>query len=289
MTEIEKYYNKFNEDHRLTTRHGTVEFLTSLHFIQHYIDILRGESQSDSSIDGQQDCQTLLADQSVDVTSGANKAPLKILDIGAGTGRYSVELCHRGHDVTAVELVPRNLEVLRSKHENIKTWKGNATNLSFLDDQTFDITIMFGPLYHLQTREEKIQAYREARRVTKKGGYIFAAYIMNEYALIQYCFKERNILDCIKRGELTEDFHCVTTEKSLYSYQRLCDIDSINQELGQKPLLRFSQEGAADYMRRELNALSPEEFDLFVKYHLATCTRPELLGASSHVVDVIGV
>ena len=74
MTEIEKYYNKFNEDHRLTTRHGTVEFLTSLHFIQHYIDILRGEIQSDSSIDGQRDCQTLQVGQSVDVTSGANKA-----------------------------------------------------------------------------------------------------------------------------------------------------------------------------------------------------------------------
>lgn len=256
MTEIEKYYNKFNEEHRLTTRHGTVEFTTSLHFIEKYI---------------------------------AGRKNLKILDIGAGTGRYSVELCHRGHDVTAVELVPRNLEVLRNKHENIKTWKGNALDLKFLDDETFDITIIFGPLYHLQTKEEKIKALSEAKRVTKKGGFVFAAYIMNEYAMIQYCFKENKILDCVKNGEITEDFHCVTTEKSLYSYLRLSDIDEINSALNQTPVLRFAQDGASDYMRRELNAMSQEVFEMFIKYHISTCTRPELLGASSHVVDVVKV
>ena len=287
MTEIEKYYNKFNEDHRLTTRHGTVEFLTSLHFIQKYLDALAAEKKTaggNCCVAG----EPASASQNSAVQS-ENQSPLKILDIGAGTGRYSIELCHRGYDVTAVELVPRNLEVLRSKHENIKTWKGNATDLHFFEDETFDLTIMFGPLYHLQTQEEKLKAFREARRVTKKEGYIFAAYIMNEYAMIQYCFKEGKIKECLEKGEITEDFHCITTKNSLYSYQRLSDIDELNRLLGQTPVLRFAQDGASDYMRRELNSMDEETFDLFKKYHLATCTRPELLGASSHVVDVVKV
>ena len=140
MTNLEKYYNKFHEEHRLTTRHGTVEFLTTMHYIEEVAGV-------PEALEGQ----------------------LKIADIGAGTGRYSVELCHRGYDVTAVELVPHNLEILRSKHENIKTWQGDARDLHFLEDGTFDITLLFGPLYHLHGDNEKLKALAEARRITKKA------------------------------------------------------------------------------------------------------------------------
>ena len=125
MTNIEKYYNKFHEEHRLTTRHGQVEFRTTLHYIEEMV--------------------------------ATGSTTTKIADIGAGTGRYSVELCHRGYDVTAVELVKHNLEILRAKHENIKTWQGDARDLHFLDDETFDITLLFGPLYHRHGDQENLK------------------------------------------------------------------------------------------------------------------------------------
>ena len=59
MTELEKYYNKFNEEKRLNSRHGQVEFITSMKYIHEYL---------------------------------ADDTSKKILDIGAGTGRYSVPL-----------------------------------------------------------------------------------------------------------------------------------------------------------------------------------------------------
>ena len=142
MTKLEQYYNKFHEEHRLTTRHGLVEFRTTMHYIEE-VASLRGARQCDEAIHNE-------------------KIPLKIADIGAGTGRYSVELCHRGYDVTAVELVKHNIDILRSKHENIKTWQGDARDLHFLDDQTFDITLLFGPLYHLHGDENKLAAINEA-------------------------------------------------------------------------------------------------------------------------------
>lgn len=253
MTEIEKYYNKFNEDHRLTTRHGQVEFNTTLHYLNKF--------------------------------TGGKK--LKILDIGAGTGRYSIELCHQGHDVTAVELVKRNLEVLRSKHENIKTWQGNAMNLSFLDDQTFDLTLLLGPMYHLHSDEERVKALNEAKRVTKKGGLIFVAWIMNEYSVITWCFREKNILKCMEEKTLTEDFHGIFTEKDLYNYVRLEDVERINNLTDSKRKMIFACDGPADYMRRELNALSEEEFKIFKDYVIAISQRPELMGSSSHIVDVL--
>ena len=141
MTKIEQYYNKFHEEHRLETRHGRVEFTVSLKYINECLEKIKSEA-------------------------GKDNATIKIADIGAGTGRYSVELCHEGFDVTAVELVKHNLEILRAKHENIKTWQGNAMDLSFLEDEIFDVTLLFGPLYHLHKKEDKLKALAEAKRIT---------------------------------------------------------------------------------------------------------------------------
>ncbi|MBR4005157.1 MAG: methyltransferase domain-containing protein [Treponema sp.] len=254
MTELEKYYNKFDEDHRLTTRHGQVEFNTSMKFIHDYIP---------------------------------EGSKLKILDVGAGTGRYSVPLSQEGHSVTAVELVEHNLKVLESKHASVNCWPGDARDLHFLEDGTFDITLLFGPMYHLHTREDQVKALVEAKRVTKKGGKIFVAYVMNEYSIIQYCFKKNVIRECLEKGWVTSDFHTVPSEDQLYTYLRLEDIDAINKETNSRRIKIFAADGPSDYMRRELNAMDQETFNIFMQYHLDTCERPELLGASSHLVDVL--
>lgn len=254
MTELEKYYNKFDEDHRLTTRHGQVEFNTSMKYIHDFIP------------------------------EGGH---VKILDVGAGTGRYSVALAQEGYAVTAVELVEHNLKILESKHSSVNCWPGDARDLHFLEDGTFDITLLFGPMYHLHTREDQIKALSEAKRVTKKGGKIFVAYVMNEYSIIQYCFKKNMMRECVEKGWVTDDFHTVPSEDQLYTYLRLEDINEINSCTHSERIKIFAADGPSDYMRRELNAMDEQTFELFMKYHLATCERPELLGASSHLVDII--
>ena len=196
-------------------------------------------------------------------------------------------MCHMGCDVTAVELVKHNLEILRSKHENIKTWQGNAMDLHFLPDETFDITLVFGPMYHLHGDENKVTALKEARRVTKKDGFILVAYVMNEYSVISYCFREHKISEVLEKGALSSDFHVLSTEEDLYDYVRLEDINRLNQKAGFTRVDIASADGPSDYMRRELNEMSEEEFQTFIKFHLATCRRPELLGAGSHIVDVV--
>ena len=283
MTNIEKYYNKFHEEHRLTTRHGQVEFRTTLHYIEKAI---RWLSDAKRRIENDYDWKSV-KNRADRVGLGLSTSPLKISDIGAGTGRYSVELCHRGYDVTAVELVKHNLEILRAKHENIKTWQGDARNLSFLDDKSFDITLLFGPLYHLHGDEEKLKALAEARRITKKGGIILVAYVMNEYSVISYCFKEHKWSEVAAKGGLSPDFHTICTEEDLYDYVRLEDIDRLNKAAGLERIKIISADGAADYMRRELNEMSPEEFEAFCAFQLANCERPELVGAGSHCVDIL--
>ena len=254
MTELELYYNKFNEDKRLTRRHGYVEFVTSMKYIHKYLEEFNNP---------------------------------KILDIGAGTGRYSVALAEEGYDVTAVELVKYNLGILKKKNSSVKAYQGNATKLSRFEDESFDLTLLFGPMYHLYSHEDKLKALNEAKRVTKKGGIILVAYVMNEYSVITYGFKQNNIKECMENNKLTKDFHTVSSKEDLYDYVRIEDINKLNEEAGLEREIIISADGPADYLRQTLNAMDDETYRLFIEYHLATCERYELIGAAAHTVDIL--
>lgn len=274
MNELIAHYNKFNEDKRLTRRHGQVEYITTMQYIHKYIEALQGENAKDTT--------------------------LQILDIGAGTGRYAVELAKEGHDVTAVEYVKYNLGRLKQNAEVAKkecqesgkefllqAYQGDARKLKRFTEDSFDLTLLFGPMYHLYSFEDKLQALTEAKRVTKPGGYILVAYLMNEYGVLTYGFKEGNAIACIEDGRLDENFHCRSTEKDLYDYVRLEDMKELRDAAGLEHVQTISADGPADYMRRELNAMSEEMFAKFIEYHLSTCERPELLGAGAHTVDIL--
>ena len=274
MNELIAHYNKFNEDKRLTRRHGQVEYITTMQYIHKYIEALQGENAKDTT--------------------------LQILDIGAGTGRYAVELAKEGHDVTAVEYVKYNLGRLKQnanvakkdcqeagKEFLLQAYQGDARKLKRFAEDTFDLTLLFGPMYHLYSFEDKLQALMEAKRVTKPGGYILVAYLMNEYGVLTYGFKEGNAIACIEDGRLDDNFHCHSTEKDLYDYVRLEDMKELRDVAGLEHVQTISADGPADYMRRELNAMSEEMFAKFIEYHLSTCERPELLGAGAHTVDIL--
>lgn len=252
MTSLEEYYNKFNEDKRLNSRHGRVEFEISMKYIHDYI-----------------------------------KPGDRIADIGAGTGRYSIPLFKEGYDVTAVEYVQHNLGRLKQKEPGIKAFKGNALRLKRLESDYFDGTIFFGPMYHLLSHEEKLQALKEAKRITKPGGYIFVAYIMNEYAVVMHGLVQGNLLAEQERGVLDETFRINPAKGDLYSYVRLDEVEKLNEEAGLERIKVLSPDGPANYIRPYMNKLSEKAFEEFIKYQFAVCERYDLLGASAHIVDIL--
>ena len=261
MTELEAYYNKFNEEKRLNSRHGQVEFRVSMKYIHEYLEKL--------------------------VSEGKEKSEIKVLDIGAGTGRYSVPLAQEGYDVSAVELVKHNLGILKSKGSSVKAYQGNALKLKRFEDNSFDVTLLFGPMYHLFTFEDKKQALEEAKRVTKPGGILLVAYCMNEYGVLTYAFKEKHILECVEEQRFTKEFRTISGPKNLYDYMRIEDIDALNEAAQLIRIKILSPDGPANYMRPFLNQLSEEEFEHFIAYQMATCERADLIGAGAHTLDIL--
>lgn len=257
MNYLEDYYNHYDEDGRLLSRHGQVEYLTTMKYIH--------------------EC---LADLS---------APA-ILEVGAGTGRYSVTLAKQGYRVTAVDLIAHNLDLLKAKldgSESLTALQGNAMALSFLPDNTFDLTMLLGPMYHLYTREDKRKALAEAVRVTKRGGHILVAYCMNEPTVIQYVFGLNHLHEVMDLHMLTPDWHCISEPKDLFEMVRTEEIASLDAEFPVKRIKLVATDGATNYKREYIDAMDDDAFAKWMDYHFATCERQDLIGASHHTLDIL--
>ena len=255
---ITDYYNNYNEDQRTKSRHGSVEFTTNMKYIRQY------------------------------VPQGA-----KVLDVGAGTGVYSMALAMDGYDVHAIELVEHNIEVfrenLRACGAEIPVEQGNALDLSRFADESFDAVLLFGPLYHLYTKEDKLTVLREAKRIVKPGGRIFAAYCMNEATIIQYIFAGdgSEMMDYLTRGLLTADYHCISEPAEIFELVRLEDIDELNREAGLKREKIVASDLFTRYIKDRLPNVSEAVYQAYVKYHLSICERPDLIGATNHSLDIL--
>lgn len=251
------FYNHYDEDNRLEQKHGTVEFLTTMRYIRKFLN--PGD---------------------------------RVLEIGAGTGRYSHALARQGYAVDAIELIEHNIEVFHRNTlpgETISVMQGNALDLSAFPDNQYDITLLLGPLYHLYTKEDKRQAIREAIRVTKQGGIIFAAYVISDGCLLDEGFHRNNIhvAEYIKNGLLDgETFAAKSEPKDLFELVRKEDIDDLMSIFPTTRLHYIAADGCSLFMREAVDAMDNEAFRLYLKYHFAVCEREDLLGVTSHAVDI---
>ena len=254
---LKSYYENYDEEGRLLSRHGQVEYRTTMRCIRECL---------------------------------AGREDPSILEVGAGTGRYSVTLAKHSYRVTAVELVEHNLEILRSKlsgTEPITALQGNALDLSALPDESFDLTMLLGPMYHLYTRRDKLQALREAVRVTKPGGKILVAYCMNEPTVVQYVFGLNHLRETMDLHMLTPDWHCISEPKDLFELVRPEDIASLDAEFPVRRLKLVATDGATNFMRASIDSMDDETFAAWLDYHFAVCERQDLIGASHHTLDVL--
>jgi len=252
---IAKFYSEFDEENRLSSRCGRLEFLTTLRYIEMYL-----------------------------------KPGMRVLEIGAGTGEYSLYLARKGYIVDAVELVPRNIEVFEKRvtsNDAIRIFEGNAMNLSFLSSEEYDLTLLIGPMYHLFEEVDKRAALSEAVRVTKKKGLLFVAYCMNDAVIIRHGFVKGDVLLDVNPEEGFANFKSKSKKPNVIELYTKEEIDELILGFPLNRLHYVGTDMLGIYMRNTIDQMSQEMFSLFLEYHLAICERKDMVGITGHSLDIL--
>lgn len=249
------YYASHDEDARLASRHGAVEFLTTVHYVEKYL-----------------------------------RPGMRIMEIGAGSGRYSHYFARQGYEVDAVELMERNIEAFRANTEpgeNVTVTRGDAVELSGFESEKYDVTLLLGPMYHLFTEQDKLSALGEAIRVTKTGGTVFAAYCNNDLTAYHFGFLRGGFAS----GEFDslidfESFKLSSTPKEIFALCRKEDVDGLMANFKTARLHYVGTDMLTRFISDAVDKMDAKTFELYMKYHLCICERPDMVGATSHMLDV---
>ncbi len=252
---LRNYYENYDEDSRLVHKRGRVEFLTTVHYDEKYLE--KG---------------------------------MKILEIGAGTGRYSHYFARCGYEVDAVELIEHNIEIFKKNtqdKENINIRQGDAVDLKDIKDNEYDITLLLGPIYHLYTDKERILAISEAIRVTKKGGIVFAAYCNNDMTVYQFCFSQGNIFNERYANLINYDnFKLDSTPAEVFALYRKEDIDALMSNFKVKRLHYVGTDMLTRFIAESIDTMDDVTFETYMRFHLSICERNDMVGATNHILDI---
>lgn len=161
--EIIKNYDRYNEDNRLKDALGILEEEHTRRLILKYM-------QPEASV---------------------------IFDIGAGTGPYSIWLADLGYKVHYSDIVPKHIDIFKNRqvhHPNIASISTeDARSLSYQDNSA-DLILLNGPLYHLPQKEDRLKVIKEAYRVLKKNGRLLA-FTISRFAGLNYALSSGRVFE----------------------------------------------------------------------------------------------
>lgn len=254
-TILNNFYNEIcDEDSRFDDKHNQLEFLTTIKYIDKYL-----------------------------------KENDRILEVGAGTGAYSLYYAQKGFQVNSIEYVQHNLDILNSKITetmNIHAEQGDAIDLSRFEDNSFDLVLVLGPLYHLYTEEDIRKCIYEARRVCKNNGIIMFAYLPNDSIMISWALLKGHLKDGYINKQFDENFKMSSEPSEIMRAFYIDEIENLMKEYKIIKLKNISTSGIAPHFREIVDNLSEEEFEIWKNYHYSSCERKEVQGFSTHLLFI---
>ena len=219
-----------------------------------------------------------------------------VLDIGGGTGRYSIWLAQKGCDVTLLDLSERSIRFAQRKAAeygvSFKTMTGDARYISANAKlaKKYDHILIMGPLYHLVDEDDRRVVLKGALSYLKKGGKLFASFISMTGAMVfmaRECPEmitlpgEQKFMQSLMKGE---SFGGDGFTRAFFSYP-----DKVLPFMEQFPLRKlhlFAQEGISSPFVNKIMPLTQEAVDKWFEISLNVCEKPEFLAFSEHLMYV---
>ena len=248
--EVSALYETFNEEKRLTSKAGQIEFLTTLHHIEKYL-----------------------------------KPGMKILDVGAGTGAYSLYFANKGYEVTAVELVQKHVDMIKTKAKkdmNLTVHQGNALDLSIISGQVYDLILCFGPLYHLEDYKDQQKVVHAIKDLGHDETIMLYAFINNDMVIATETM-------CYNMGFLkghSYDKKTFVLNNNPFVFHTVDDCRKLLHHCNINIIQEIASDGLSELLAEKINKMDDASYDLWLNYHLYCSGKPEFLGSSNHLLFI---
>ncbi|MGG3572400.1 class I SAM-dependent methyltransferase [Bacillus gobiensis] len=266
MGKMIDYYSRFDEWGRLDRE--PLEFQVNWHFIQAYLP-----------------------------KTG------KVLDNGAGPGKYAMRLAQQGYEVTLTDLVPRLVEIAKEKATELGVagrfagfHVADARDLSALRDDQFDAALALGPMYHLQLEQARNEAIQELYRVTIKDGIVFVAFMPRIRHVLSSLlspehWRPNDNMESIKEFIRTGEFdHSDEGRFTGAYYFRIEDIKPFMESNGFETLNLIGSSNIGSLLSNEQweywKNRGEGEFGQLIELLKDTAADPAILGISSHLLYI---
>jgi S-adenosylmethionine-dependent methyltransferase len=220
----------------------------------------------------------------------------KLLEIGAASGGYTVDLARQGYTITGVDLSATLLKTCRQRlvkaglEQKVKLVLADARDLSAVAELDFDAVLLMGPLYHLVFEADRKTALQEVYGRLKTGGVIFSSSI-SRYGIMGDLLKNvpewieqkdevRSILDQGRDPEHMPD------EGFRGYFARVDEIASLHEAIGFKTITLAGVEPAIASDDESFNKLEGVQRELWLDLLDEISTQTSIIGASRHLLYV---
>ncbi len=219
-----------------------------------------------------------------------------ILEIGAATGRYTLELAKRGYMLTAVDLSSALIEKCRENlvdeglANQVQLVVADARDLGEVTEKRFDAVLIMGPLYHLVMEADRKLALKEAFDRLQEGGIIFSSFlsrfgvmgdlIKNVPAWIEGQTEVRSLLE---KGKRSDEY----PRGGFRGYfAQASEVAPLHEGLGFETLLVAGVEPAISADDESYNKLQGKERQLWLDLLYEMSTEESIIGASRHLLYI---
>jgi SAM-dependent methyltransferase len=223
--------------------------------------------------------------------------PARVLDVGGGAGAHARWLAADGYQVHLIDLTPRHVAKANADLGGLGVTAelGDARQLPAADG-TYDVVLMFGPLYHLTERQQRISALREAARAVRPGGVVAVAAVSRFASLFdglsrQYLFDPE--FRSIAAQDLRDGQHRNPDERlGWWTTAYFHNPDELRDEVSEASLAvreLVGLEGLAFWLPQLADRWSsPSDREVILWSARAIESEPSLAGLSAHLLLVAG-
>jgi SAM-dependent methyltransferase len=222
----------------------------------------------------------------------------KVLEIGAATGRYTMELARRGYSVLAIDIASDLVARAKARIDNLGLGNrvefkvGDIRTCGDIAESSFDAVLVMGPLYHLVFREERELVLNRVFQSLKPGGVVFSAWISrfgifgdNLKKMPDLIYKKEIVASVLEHG-CDPEWHRCRKDSFRGYYAKADEIAPIHEQAGFRTLVVAGAEPAISADDASYNCLEGERRQLWLDLLFKLSTEPSIMASSRHMLYI---